>query len=273
MKFPHLFTKLFCTPLALRDVERMAFESYLLGRIETPKHEAMERMRTGNWRVDSILSRYGDVAVIAIHGVIDKRISAFEMECYGGCDLADIDSAISIVANDATISTVVLDINSPGGSVTGVAETGARIAALAEIKEVHAFVDVMACSAGYWLASQADHITANPSAIVGSIGVYMALLDASRWMEDEGLRVQMIKAGKWKDTGSSHRPLTDEETERLQAGVDELHAEFKAACTARRKIAADTMEGQWMKAAEGKALGLVDDVTFASLDEFVASLI
>lgn len=273
MKFPHLFTKLFCSPLALRDVERMAFESYLLGRMEVPRHEAREQMKTGNWRTESILSRYGSVAVVQIHGVIDKRISSFEMECYGGCDLADIDSALSIVASDPTIETVVLDINSPGGSVVGVPETGARIAALAQTKEVHAFVDVMACSAGYWLASQADKITANPSAIVGSIGVYMAILDASRWMEDEGLRVQMIKAGKWKDTGSSHRPLTDEETERLQAGVDSIHADFKAACVANRQIDEQAMEGQWMPATDGAVFGLVDELTNANLDEFVAGLI
>lgn len=273
MKFPHLFTKLFCQPLALRDVERVAFESYLLGRMEAPAMAAAERVRTGNWRVDRILSRYGDVAVIAIHGVIDKRISAMEMDCYGGCDLSDIDTAIAMVANDASVSTVVLDINSPGGSVIGVAETGERIRRLAELKEVHAFVDVMACSAGYWLASQCDRITANPSAIVGSIGVYLAILDASRWMEDEGLRVQMIKAGRWKDTGSSHRPLTDEETDRLQAGVDKLHADFKAACTLRRDIADESMQGQWMPASDGLPLGLVDEVTSASLDEFVAGLI
>lgn len=273
MKFPHLFTKLFCSPLALRDVERLSFESYLLGRISMPQHQAAEKIRTGNWRTESILSRFGDVGIVKIHGVIDKRISAMEMDCYGGCDLADVDSALSILANDPTISTVVLDINSPGGSVVGVAETGARIAALGQIKEIHAFVDVMACSAGYWLASQADRITANPSAIVGSIGVYMAILDASRMMEDEGLRVQMIKAGRWKDTGSSHRPLSDEETAMLQEVVDKLHAQFKAAVTMNRNIAEDAMEGQWIHADEALPLGLVDVVTNASLDDFVAELI
>lgn len=273
MKFPHLFTKLFCSPLALRDVERMAFESYLLGRIQTPQHHAREHMTTGNSRTERILSRYGSVAVVEIHGVIDKRISAFEMECYGGCDLADIDSALSIVANDPTIETVVLDINSPGGSVVGVPETSARIAALTQNKEVHAFVDVMACSAGYWLASQADRITANPSAIVGSIGVYMAILDASRMMEDEGLRIQMIKAGKFKDTGSSHRPLTEEETQQLQAGVDAIHEDFKAACVANRQIDEQAMEGQWMPATDGAVFGLVDELTNANLDEFLAALI
>lgn len=273
MKFPNLFTKLFCSPLALRDVERMAFESYLLGRIQTPQHQAREHMTTGNSRTERILSRYGSVAVVEIHGVIDKRISAFEMECYGGCDLADIDSALSIVANDPTIETVVLDINSPGGSVVGVPETSARIAALTQTKEVHAFVDVMACSAGYWLASQADRITANPSAIVGSIGVYMAILDASRMMEDEGLRIQMIKAGKFKDTGSSHRPLTEEETQQLQSGVDAIHAEFKAACVANRQIDEQAMEGQWMPATDGAVFGLVDELTNANLDEFIAGLI
>ena len=273
MKFPHLFTKLFCSPIALRDVERNAFEAYLLNRIQAPTHQASEHIRTGNERTESILSRFGDVGIVKIHGVIDKRISQAEMECYGGCDLADVDAALSILASDATISTVVLDVNSPGGSVVGVPETAARIAAIAETKEVHAFIDVMACSAGYWLASQADKITANPSAIVGSVGVYMAILDASRMMEDEGLRLQMIKAGKFKDLGSSHRPLTDEETAMLQADVDKLHANFRAAVNAKRTIPNEATEGQWMNAGDSIQFGLVDELTNANLDEFVASLI
>lgn len=282
--YPHLFTKLFCQPLMLRDLERRTFEQSLLqhmGMTQQPPAvaivspqapQALDRSQM-SWRQRRVFEQHGDVAVIRIDGVIDKRVSSFDLDCYGGVDLADVDAALSAVQGDAEITRVVLDIHSPGGSVVGVHETYTRISALAESKEVHAYVDAMACSAGYYLAGAADIIAAAPSAIVGSIGVYIALLDASRWAEVEGLAMQTIKAGKWKDMGSPWRPLTKEEKQRLQDDVDKMHRQFKAAVTTTRDIEDDAMEGQWMSAEEGFELGLVDELTGATLDEYVSALL
>lgn len=281
--YPHLFTKLFCQPLMLRDLERRTFEQALMQHmtgssggtvavINPQAPQALDRSTMG-WRQQRIFQQLGDVAVIRIDGVIDKRVSAMDLDCYGGVDLADVDAALSAVAGDAGITRVVLDIHSPGGSVVGVHETYTRIAALTETKEVHAYVNAMACSAGYYLAGAADIIAAAPSAIVGSIGVYIAMLDASRWAEVEGLSMQTIKAGKWKDMGSPWRPLKPEERQLLQADVDAMHAQFKNAVTANREIPEDAMEGQWMTAEKGFALGLVDELTGATLDEYVSALL
>ena len=267
----------------LRNVEREIFEQQLLARIygetspafaiEPPAPKAADTSKLP-WRVANIFEQFGDVAVIHIDGVIDKRISAMDMSCYGGCDLADVDTALSICAADPGIQRIVLDIHSPGGSVVGVHETWTRIKQMQETdKEVHAYVNALACSAGYYLASAADQISAAPSAIVGSIGVYLAVLDASKYMELEGLNLQMIKAGKWKDTGSQHRPLSEEETTKLQAEVDAMHAQFKTAVTQNRAIAPESMEGQWMTAQQGHEQGLVDELTLATLDEFVSELL
>jgi len=224
-------------------------------------------------RLERVYQRYGDVAVIQIHGVIDKLISQFEMDCYGGVDLADIDQALSFAANDARVSRVVLNIDSPGGSVIGVADTAMRIAALRETKEVHAYIPAMAASAGYYLASQADKITSASSAIIGSIGVYCAILDASRWYEEEGLNMQVLKAGTFKTMGANWKPLSDEEKQFLQAGVDRNYAEFKKAVTALREVDDTTMQGQWWPGQEAQQLNLVDDITGATLDEFVSELL
>jgi signal peptide peptidase SppA len=285
--YPHLFAKLFCSPLALRSVERQNFEQHLLHHMgmlgtappmmvmsaEPTTPQAADRSQMPR-RTARVFQQVGDVAVIRIEGVIDKRISEFDMDCYGGCDLSDVDNALAIAASDKGISRVVLDIHSPGGSVVGVAETSARIAMMRETdKEVHAFVNAMACSAGYWLASQADVIAAAPSAIVGSIGVYMAILDASRAMEMEGLSMQMIKAGKHKDTGSPYRPLNNEEKARLQKDVNLLHDRFRSAVTELRDVDTEAMEGQWMTGADGYEANLVDVLTGATLDEYVSGLL
>jgi len=224
-------------------------------------------------RLQKVYTRYGDVAVIQIHGVIDKMLTQFEMECYGGLDLADIDQALSIAGADARITRVVLSIDSPGGSVVGVADTAARIASLRETKEVHAFIPAMACSAGYYLASQADQITAAASSIIGSIGVYCAILDASRWYQKEGLEMQVLKAGDYKTMGAQWRALTGEEKAFLQTGVDRNYAEFKKAVTALRSVDDSTMQGQWWPGAEAQKLKLVDQITGATLDEYVSALL
>jgi signal peptide peptidase SppA len=309
--YPRLFQKLFAQPLMLHAPARQAFEHVLLGRMNGEDHlvpasalatspQAKAQMGTGNraeigqpgspmqdWieysrdvratkqqlRIENIYSVYGSVAVIQISGVIDKMISQFEMECYGGVDLADIDQALSLAAADPRITRVVLVIDSPGGSVIGVADTAARIAALRDTKEVHAFIPAMACSAGYYLASQADIISAAQSAIVGSIGVYCAILDASEYYAELGAKMQFIKAGAYKTMGTEWRPLTPEETTFLQNGVDRDYAAFKAACTALRPIADSTMQGQWFPASQAAELNLVDNITGATLDEYVIELL
>lgn len=281
--YPRLFRKLFCEPLLLHAPARAAFETELLRRMygdtatlpiakaSMPEDEPEEAK---DWRVENIYQRTGSVATITIDGVIDKRVSSFDLSCYGGVDLADVDTALAHALTDPRVQTVVLDIHSPGGSVIGVNETYTRIMALAETKEVHAFVNAMACSAGYYIASAADHIAAAPSAIVGSIGVYMAMLDASRWYENEGLKINVMQGGKWKTMGAEWKPLTDEERAKLQAGVDALHVQFKAAVNEKRpQVAVSTMEGQWMTAQEGLDLGLVDELTGATLDEYVTGLL
>lgn len=299
--YAHLFAKLFAQPLMLHAPVRQSFENVLLAKMRgeaVPVASAVSptpaRAEVGepgrpieDWlrisrdiratrqliRLEDVYQRYGNVAVVKIHGVIDKVLTQFEMDCYGGCDLQDIDRALSMAANDPRVTHVILDIHSPGGSCVGLKETAGRIAELRSSKEVHAYIAGMACSAGYYLASQADLISAGDSAIVGSIGVYIAVLDASRWYQDEGLNVQVLKAGEYKTMGAQWRALTDAEKSYLQAGVDECYADFKAAVTRLRNVEDSTMQGQWMNGKEGHKLKLVDRLTGATLDEYVSALI
>jgi signal peptide peptidase SppA len=308
--YPRLFQKLFCSPLMVMEPVRYSLEAALLGRMglshsaPTPAmvtHTKRTRMgeketeetvvtpaaQSGDdpqdWRVSRIYETYGNVAVIELVGVIDKHISDFEMECYGGYDISDFDNALIHAAADPDIETVVLSINSPGGSVTGVPESAARVAGLAKTKEVHAFVDSMACSAAYYIASQADHIAAAPSAILGSIGVYMTMVDATRAAEMEGYKVDLITAGKFKAMGSPFKPLSDEERGMLQQSVNDLHAEFKGAVKSGRRaptergghqtVADSAMEGQWFDGKASLSARLVDELTGMNLDEYVTALL
>lgn len=271
--YPRLAAKLFRSPLLLDAGTRWGLESVLLSRVSEGQIVSVESPDDGIDRTALVYGTFQNVAIVRIEGIVDKRLSLIEAACFGGCDLADIDNAIVEASNDRAITHVILDIHSPGGSVTGVAETAARIARLAQTKEVHAFVNCQACSAAYWLASQADVIAAAPSATVGSIGVYMALLDESRALEMEGYSVNLIKAGKHKAMGASFQKLTDEERAIFQGQVDSIYADFKKAVTASRRIADSTMQGQSFDGKTGLALGLVDVLTSDSLEEYAGRLL
>ena len=97
----------------------------------------------------------------------------------------DVEHAPELRNQDA----VILDIDSPGGTVAGTPELGAAVAALNGQKPVYAFSSGLMCSAAYWIASQAEAIYATPSARVGSIGVVQTVIDNSARLHAEGIKV------------------------------------------------------------------------------------
>jgi signal peptide peptidase SppA len=267
--------------LLLHGPVRSSLERALLARMdlvpvappEDPEEPA-DPQEPEDWRVGRIYETAGNTAIISVAGIIDKNISAFEMECYGGCDLDDVDGALALAKNDPVIERVVLYINSPGGSAIGVPETGARIADLATSKEIVCRVDVMACSAGYWLASQCDRIDAAQSAILGSIGVYAAILDATRFLEIQGYKVELIKNGKYKAMGAPFKSLTPEEIALIQAQSDDIYEEFTDAVRSGRGAVSDeTMQGQSFRGRRAIENGLCDRLVNATMDEYVADLL
>jgi protease-4 len=231
-----------------------------------------------DWRVGRIYQAIGNTAIVSVVGIIDKGISAFEMDCYGGCDLDDIDRALALANNDPVIERVVLYIKSPGGSAIGVPETGARIADIRTRKEIVCRVDVMACSGGMWLASQCDRIDATQSAWLGSIGVYCAILDATRALEMEGYKVELIKNGKYKAMGAPFKKLEPEEKAIFEATNADIYEEFTAAVVSGRaaagaEVSSDTMQGQSFRGRRAIENGLCDRLVNATLDEYVADLL
>jgi len=272
MRYDRLFTKLFCTPLLLEAGVRAGFERVLLAHMDgTPADlptlaedqprfwgKKTDPVRADKW-ADNILEIDGPTATIHVDGAIDKNLSAWDRMCFDACDLNDIDRALARVSSDNSIKNVLVAINSPGGTVSGVPETASRIAALAQKKNVFALIDGMGCSAAYWLAAAADQVLATPSSMTGSIGVYLALLDQSRWLEDAGMKVETIKDGKLKAAGASWKPLTDDERAHFQDMVNQIGASFRTAVTAKRpNVSTETMQGQAFFGAAGLSANLVD---------------
>jgi signal peptide peptidase SppA len=274
MRYDRLFTKLFCTPLLLEAGVRAGYERVLLALMngqpadlahlaeQQPKYQGRkaDSVRADRY-ADNILEVDGQVATIHIDGAIDKNLSALDRLCFDATDLNDVDRAIARVASDSTIKDVLFAINSPGGSVNGVPETAGRIASLAQQKNCFAFIDGLGCSAAYWLAAACDQVYSTGSSMTGSIGVYLALLDESRWLENQGLKVETVQDGKLKAAGASWRPLKDEERAHFQSTVSQIGAMFRAAVNVKRPgVTDDTMQGQAFFGATALEMGLVDAI-------------
>lgn len=206
------------------------------------------------------------VAVIPVEGILGKRLDWFEASC-GGCDCNDVAAALDLAAKSPAVQSVILDFNSPGGTVTGIPELGRKIAAFD--KPIFAFTEVECCSAAYWLASQTDAIFATPSSVLGSVGVYLALLDESGWLEKEGLKVNAIVAGKYKLMGAPFKPLTDDERKMLQRDVNKIFDQFKAAITAQRTLDEEFLQGQVFDGDDALKIGMVD-ATVEAFSEVLA---
>jgi serine protease SohB len=163
-------------------------------------------------------------------------------------------------------SAVALAINSPGGSPVQSSLIGARIRRLAEEKSVpvYAFVEDVAASGGYWLASAADEIWADPSSILGSIGVISAGFGAHELLDRYGVERRVYTAGKSKSMLDPFRPENPEDVERLKSILEDLHGNFIGQIKDRRggKLAGETdlFTGEIWLAERAKALGLIDGI-------------
>jgi len=147
-------------------------------------------------------------AVVEINGVLGKNVSEFEQALLGVIDVDDIEAAIDEAASDDEVKQIVLHFRSPGGDETGIPELARKIADIdANVKPVYAFTDDSPgmCSAAYWLGSQCRAIGMTPSGKVGSVGVYMLVLNEKKALDDAGIKVEPFSAGKYKLMGHSFK--------------------------------------------------------------------
>ena len=216
----------------------------------------------------------GAVAVIPIRGVIAHRMGGMD-ESSGGTSAERISARLDQIAADSSIGTIVYDIDSPGGTVPGIQELAAKMFALRGQKKQIAQVNSLAASAAYWLASQADEIVSLPSGTAGSIGVFSVHEDLSKALEQEGIHVTLISAGKYKVAGNPFVPLSEEEHAVIQDRVDVAYAQFvKDVARGRGVTPADVRdgygEGRALNAKQAKAAGLIDRI--ATMDETLTRL-
>lgn len=215
----------------------------------------------------------GTVAVLPVYGPISARQNLFA-DTSGGTSLDQLTSAFKGALNDPSIDAIVLEFDSPGGTVDGITELAAEIRAGRSVKPVYAIANTMAASAAYWLATQAEKVFVAPSGTVGAVGVFTAHHDLSAAMEMEGDNVTLIASSvsPYKVEGNQYEPLSDDALANIQAQVDTFGSMFVADVSKGRGVPVETVrqsygQGRSSLAADALAAGMVDGI--ATLDDVV----
>ncbi len=200
----------------------------IAAREHVPDFDAVMAKRGRPLSVDSRTTVRGSTAVIPITGPIFRYANVFT-EISGATSVQQVASELRSALDQPTVDSIVLEINSPGGQVTGISELAQMIRAAD--KTVTAYVDGMAASAAYWIASAADQIVVNDTAQLGSIGVVTTVA-----VDDSTDAVEIVST-------QSPRKRPDVRTEdgkaQMQANTDELAQVFIDTVARNRRVSAD----------------------------------
>lgn len=206
-------------------------------------------------------SRVPNVAVLRLSGVISPSGRPFS----GSLNLASLEAPIQQAFSLRGVKAVALSINSPGGSPVQSALIARRVRSLAREKElpVFAFIEDIAASGGYWLACAADEIFAEPSSIVGSIGVVSAGFGFQDAMKRLGIERRVYTQGKHKAILDPFKPEDPEDIERLKLLQQDIFQDFKDHVRERRgkRLKGDDdilFNGDVWTGGRAEEMGLVD---------------
>lgn len=207
------------------------------------------------------------VAVIPVTGTLVRR-GSFLGESSGMTSYEGISAQVRAAAEDETVSVIALEIDSFGGEAAGIFDLAADIRRAREAKPVYAFIADYALSAGYAIASQADHITVPPFGQAGSIGVVSMHVDYEQQLKQEGVKVTLIHSGAHKVDGNPFEKLPGEVLSQIQKENDEMWMAFAQLVESGRrgKVKAEAalkMEAGVFRGRAAVEAGLVDEVAEA----------
>lgn len=230
---------------------------------ERPSDEEVREAFRSSDREDRPASA-GPVAVIPVYGPIFPRANLMT-EMSGATAVQDVQGAFRAALADEAVAAILFDIDSPGGVVDLVPELAEEIREARGEKPISAVANATAASAAYWIGSSVDELSVTPSGEVGSIGVWMAHEDWSRFDEKKGVKTTLISAGKYKTEANPFEPLSEEARESLQASVDGYYEMFLAAVAKGRGVKASEVrskfgEGRMVGAKDALERGMVDHV-------------
>lgn len=251
MKTRQEFEKWAILPAAIEAAQAMLGATMIEGAEDDAPGDELE---------DYTFAESGGVAIIPVAGVIGHKLGPVA-KMLGAVDTLDIMAAIELAAEDDEVDTIILDIDSPGGTVAGVPELAETVEAVqaSGTKKIYAYTDSQMASAAYWLAAGANGIFAAPSADVGSIGVYLPVMDTSAALKEQGVQVEIFKSGKYKAAGFPGVALDDEVRKHLQMDVMETYNDFAGFVSKfRPTLNYEHLQGQTFTGRRAAKIGMID---------------
>lgn len=214
------------------------------------------------------------VAVLPFYGVAVQRTGA-SGEALGLLSLWHFTKAFRAALADDSVSTLVIDVDSPGGNIFGVMELADEIYRSRARKHIVAIANSLAASGAYWIASAANELYLTPGGEVGGIGVYDIHTDLSKGFEKAGVATTLISAGKYKTEGNPFHPLGADARAAMQKRVDGYYRAFVAAVAKHRAmpelgVRNGMGQGRLLDAERAKDENMVDGI--ATLDDVVSKL-
>lgn len=216
-----------------------------------------------------LYSRRNKTAIIPVIGIITQR-SNFWSVLFGDSTTDSIAAGLDAALADNSVSSIVLDIDSPGGSVYGVAELSQKIYEARNSKPIYAVTNSLMASAAYWIGSSAKKVYITPGGEAGSVGIIAVHADYSRMLDNAGVKVTIIQAGKYKSEGNPYQPLQNDAQQYIQSRVDDYYSMFIKSLARNRgvsqtKVRSNFGQGRVLGARQAVEAGMADGV--ATLDE------
>lgn len=206
----------------------------------------------------------GGVAVIPVHGILVPRRGQMMAMCTELTSYERIRSQFNAALNDPSVSEIVLDINSGGGAAVGCKELADYIYQSRDIKPVTAIVNFSAYSAAYFIAAACSRIIVSQTSGVGSIGVIMEHMEASKMEENAGLKFTTIYRGDNKNNGTPHAPLSEQAQTMFQGMIDQMYEVFTSSVAEYRSMTQQAIidtQAALYTGADAVAAGLADEVS------------
>lgn len=245
--------------------------------VNVPTHIGMEReIRSALPQPESgsggsVEDYHGGIREIEISGLMMKRSSSL----FHSTSTIWARRAVRNAVNAEHVRGIILRIDSPGGTVAGTADLARDISKAAKVKPVTAYVEDIGASAAYWIASQANRVVSNSTALIGSIGTFVVVDDSSEAAKKQGVKVHVLRAGAFKGRTVPGVKIDREVLDYLQATIDGLNQFFLRDVAAGRKLnsrqLAAVSDGRVHVGNDARRLGLIDGVE--SFDDAVEQLV
>lgn len=278
-----LLSEFLTTPWALMP-ERLQAMSGILTRWsagEPPSDETLFQVNTDRVLRDTrkqmaAASTGSGIAVLPLYGVVTQRGNMVDdISGPGSSSTQQFTSVLRQMLADETVGQILIDIDSPGGSVYGVSELASEIIKARAQKPVIAVANSLAASAAYWIGCSASEFYVTPGGEVGSIGVWQAHFDYSKALEEDGVKPTLISAGKFKVEGNPYVPLDEQAQAFMQSRVDDYYNAFVEAVAIGRGVSINDVktgmgEGRVLGADAAMAQNMVDGI--ATFDDVLAKM-